>query len=256
MNTAEVKEAKKHLKRQIKNAESALKDLQTTVTLVESAREKFPQIDDAELYDRQTFVSNSRSRVSKARSEMNSDMVKAKIMTDKKRLTVRRAGDLGAKTDAEKENTAFVVDGRAQAQALMQQQDETLDELNEAVVRVGHMAGAIHEELGEQNKMLTELDDDLADAEEKLGLVMGKLAKMLKTKNRFQPGNHSLSHSYCDHLILLGDLHITGRDAHGGIFPCCCSSRELWMLPVDLNPNSKAFGRKENFPLMPLCDPF
>jgi len=65
-----------------------------------------------------------------------------------------------------------------------------------------------------------------------------------------------LSHSYCDHLILLGDLHITGRDAHGGVFPCCCSSRELWMLPVDLNPNSKAFGRKENFPLMPLCDPF
>ena len=46
------------------------------------------------------------------------------------------------------------------------------------------MAGEIHEEIGHQNKMLSELDEDLADAEEKLGMVMGKLAKLLKTKNK------------------------------------------------------------------------
>ena len=36
--------------------------------------------------------------------------------------------------------------------------------------------------------MLADFDDDLADAEEKLGLVMGKLGKLLKTKNRCQLG--------------------------------------------------------------------
>ena len=176
------------MKRQIKNAESALKDLQTTVTLVESSREKFPQISDAELYNRQTFVSNARDRISSARADMQSDRVKAKIMTDEKMMASRRAGDMGAQSDAERENTSFVVDQHTQAQMLMRQQDETLEELDEAVVRVGQYAGAIHEELGEQNKMLTEFEDDLADAEEKLGLVMGKLGKMLKTKNRCQLG--------------------------------------------------------------------
>jgi syntaxin 6 len=36
--------------------------------------------------------------------------------------------------------------------------------------------------------MLDELQDDLQNAEEQLGLVMGKLAKMLKTKNKCHLG--------------------------------------------------------------------
>lgn len=188
MNTAEVKDAKKHLKRQIKNAESALKDLQTTVTMVESNRKKFLHINDAELHDRRTFVTRSRDRILKAKKDMNSDDVKAKVLTDERRKAARRAGGVGAKNDAERESTAFVVDQHAQAQMMMQQQDDTLEDLDDAVVRVGQMAGEIHEELGQQNKMLQEMDDDLADAEEKLGMVMGKLGKMLKTKNKCQLG--------------------------------------------------------------------
>ena len=71
---------------------------------------------------------------------------------------------------------------------MLSQQDEALEGLDEAVTRVGIMAEDIHEELGQQNKMLADFDDDLADAEEKLGLVMGKLGKLLKTKNRCQLG--------------------------------------------------------------------
>jgi syntaxin 6 len=48
------------------------------------------------------------------------------------------------------------------------------------------MASSIHEELGHQNKMLKNLEDDLQDAEEQLGMVMGKLGKFLKTNNKFQ----------------------------------------------------------------------
>ncbi len=71
---------------------------------------------------------------------------------------------------------------------MMQQQDDTLDDLNQAVVRVGHMADTIHEEIGSQNNMLKSLEEDLADAEEQLGVVMGRLAKLLKTKNKCQLG--------------------------------------------------------------------
>ena len=71
---------------------------------------------------------------------------------------------------------------------MMQQQDNALDGLSTAVTRVSHMAETIHEEIEMQNKMLSELEDDLVDAEEQLGVVMGKLGKLLKTKNRCQIG--------------------------------------------------------------------
>mmetsp|Transcript_39349 Transcript_39349/g.80711 ORF Transcript_39349/g.80711 Transcript_39349/m.80711 type:complete len:180 (+) Transcript_39349:372-911(+) len=159
-----------------------------TVNLVESKRDQFTHIDDGELYDRRTFVQTSAERIAKAKREMSSESVRSKTMADERAMAARRVGDMGARTQAEKETTEFVVDTRAQAQMMLNQQDEALDDLDLAVNRVGVMAEEIHEELGQQNKMLTELDDDLADAEEKLGLVMGKLAKLLKTKNKCQLG--------------------------------------------------------------------
>mmetsp|Transcript_22251 Transcript_22251/g.52745 ORF Transcript_22251/g.52745 Transcript_22251/m.52745 type:complete len:345 (-) Transcript_22251:151-1185(-) len=188
VNTHEMKDVKKQLKRHIKNAEATLSDLSMTVNLVESERERFGHIDDGELYDRRTFVQTSRERIDKCRREMSSETVKSKTMADERAMAARRVGDMGARTQAEQETTEFVVDTRAQAQMMMHQQDEALDDLDVAVSRVGNMAGEIHEEIGQQNKMLSELDEDLADAEEKLGMVMGKLGKLLKTKNKCQLG--------------------------------------------------------------------
>lgn len=176
------------MKRQLKNAESTLKDVNVTVQAVENNREKFPHIDDVQLFERKSLVETSRGRIQHARDEMNSDPVKEKLLVDERNKAVRRSGDglLGAKDDEERQNTAFIFDNQAQTSLLMQQQDETLDELGEAVVRVGELAGVIHEEIGHQNRMLDELDQDMTNAEEELGLVMGKLAKFLNTKDRRQ----------------------------------------------------------------------
>eukprot|EP00957_Ditylum_brightwellii_P046637 3539660-Ditylum_brightwellii.AAC.1 len=182
-NAHELKDSKRFLKRQIKNAESTLKDLQTTVRLVESRRDKFTHINDAELEDRRTFVQASHGRIASARSEMNSDEVKAKVTSDERAMANRRAG--GNSEAFEAEDPAFDENSHAQARMMLQQQDETLDELDDAVERVGAMAGEIHEEIGQQSKMLSELEEDLVTAEEELGMVMGKLAKLLKTKNKW-----------------------------------------------------------------------
>ena len=69
VNTAEVRETKKQLKRHIKNAESTLRDVQTTVQLVENDRDKFNHIDDKELYERKSLVQTSGDRLSRAKQE-------------------------------------------------------------------------------------------------------------------------------------------------------------------------------------------
>lgn len=192
VNTHALKDAKKQLKRHMKHAESTLQDVKMTVTLVESQPEKFSHISSSELYERRSLVTTSQERLARTKQEMNSPAVKQKMLNDERNKVMRRAAahqaDSAAASEGEKENTAFLADSAARTSLLMHQQDETLDELDEAVTRVGHMAENIHDEIGLQNQMLEEMDDDLQDAEEKLGLVMGKLAKMLKTKDKCQLG--------------------------------------------------------------------
>ena len=172
----------------MKNAESALKDVQTTVHAVEMQREKF-DITNGQLYDRKSLVQTSHERLTRAKQDMCSSQVKSKLLDDERKKAMRRAAAASLDADEEtKEQSAFVVDSAARTSLLLQQQDETLEELDEAVVRVGNMATSIHQELGQQNKMLDDMDDDLRDAEEKLGVVMGKLGKLLKTKDKCQLG--------------------------------------------------------------------
>lgn len=188
INSTECKESKKQLKRQLKSVESTLRDVQATVQAVENDRDKFPHIDDSQLFERKTLVETSRSRIQHAKNEMNAEKVKKKILGDERQKAIRRSGDglLGAKNDLERQNTDFILDGQAQSSILMQEQDETLDELGDVVTRVGEMAEQIGEEIGQQNRMLEDLDQDMTNAEEELGLVMGKMAKFIGTKNKGQ----------------------------------------------------------------------
>ncbi len=186
VNTAEVKDSKKQLKRNIKHAESTLRDLQTTIRMVQKKREKFPDIDDIELDERNKFTDSCMDRIKQAKSGMNAQAIKTKFLKDERAKSKRRLGI--AETKSEDEEASFIGNHHAESQLMLEKQDETLDELDDAVVRVGYMAENIHEELGQQNKMLNDLEEDLENAEEQLGLVMGKLAKLMKTTNKLQLG--------------------------------------------------------------------
>lgn len=188
VNKAQVKDVKKQLKRHIKNAESTLRDVQTTIRMVEKSRAKFLEINDEELFDRKHFTETCKNRINGAKDNMNSQSIKTKMLKDQRSLTKRRLGLANTASLEDNEDLKFIENTHASAQLMMEQQEDTLDELDGAVVRVSHMAENIHEELGHQNKMLNELEDDLQNAEEQLGLVMGKLAKVLKTKSRCQLG--------------------------------------------------------------------
>lgn len=148
-------------------------------------------------------------RIVRSKEAMNGEEVKGKLLKDERALTERRRGNKGkgvlkggrdgsglSRQNTNNSNEALLSsssaaaaeEGRSETILMMQQQDDTLDDLNQAVVRVGHMADTIHEEIGSQNNMLKSLEEDLADAEEQLGVVMGRLAKLLKTKNKCQLG--------------------------------------------------------------------
>jgi syntaxin 6 len=211
LDASQLKDGRKLLKRHLKNAELTLQDIDTTVQLVASDREKFRQVNEGELMDRRNFVVTCKNRLERVKLDMNSESVKAKLLADERSRAIRLggmnaigegkfAGSVDTSRRRSDVSNARLNDGNALADEsntqdshvrtslLLQQQDETLDILDAAVTRVGNMAGAIHEEIGHQNKMLSEIDEDLTNAEQELGVVMGKLGKFLKTKDRWQLG--------------------------------------------------------------------
>jgi len=69
---------------------------------------------------------------------------------------------------------------------MINQQDESLDKLGQAVDRVGVMAKEINSEVKEQSIMLDGLDRDIGDASNRLNVVQEALGKLLKTKDGCQ----------------------------------------------------------------------
>lgn len=192
-----MKAARKHLKRCIKSAESTLGDVQKAVSLEQQQQREGPEttsLSSSRLLDeRQRLVETSRDRIERAQRDSSNQSVQAKLLADERALRRRRQqqqqeGNMGATNAAEMETTEMIVNSQARASLLMQHQDETLDELDVAVTRVGDLAVAIGDEVNQQNKMLDEMTSDLENAEEELGIVMGKLAKFLKTKDTWQLG--------------------------------------------------------------------
>ena len=72
-------------------------------------------------------------------------------------------------------------------QELLQQQDQGLEMLSQSAERLGNLSLAISDELGQQNKMLDEMDSDLDDAHENLDFVTRKTKEFIEksggTKN-------------------------------------------------------------------------
>ena len=187
--TTDAKDLKKKVKKDIKSCENTLKDLQLTVRLVEGDRAQFDHITDAELEARRRFIVDMANKLSSAKTALDASDVKDKQTKDERELAARRGGDMGATNKREKENTDFINDQQASAQMMMARQDDCLEDLEGAVERVGQIAGAINTELGVQNKMLTELESDVDEAEARMGVVMSKLGKLLQTKDGCQIGS-------------------------------------------------------------------
>lgn len=181
-SSVEFKESRKTLKTEIRACDAQLKDLELTVSYVEKDRSAFSHIDDRELEERKKFVATAREAVSSAKEALAS--ARSKIEEDDaKALSAER---YGAKTDIEMANTDFIHRQHAATRTIMAEQDENLEQLDGAVDRVHRMAEEIHGELKSQSRLIGDLEQEMDETTDKMNFVMGKLAKLLKTKDTCQ----------------------------------------------------------------------
>lgn len=189
-SSAEFKELRKGLVKDVRKADRDLGGLKGAVEMIEKNRLKFPHIKDAELSQRKKFVDEMQVVLNDVKSGMESAAVRRKMEDDENKAR-RVAGGFDPNSDAihaniDRENNRFIADQRQLTKQTIQHQDVQLDHLGKAVDRLGQMGTDINTELKEQNVMLDSLETDMGDAGEKMNVVLEGLSKLLKTKDGCQ----------------------------------------------------------------------
>ncbi|CAM9297695.1 unnamed protein product [Ascophyllum nodosum] len=187
-HNSDFQELRKGLTKEVKGADAQLRDLRRTVEYVENNRESFQHIDNVELAERKTFLSESKQVLLGATNALEGRQTRDKMALDDRAemAKYRSKGNLGARTELERDNTEHVLDQQSRVRMHLARQDQDLEELGTHVERVGETANIINDELREQNRMLTALDEDLEETTERMNFVMGRLGKLLKTKSKCQ----------------------------------------------------------------------
>ncbi|KAL7577613.1 hypothetical protein ACA910_015133 [Epithemia clementina (nom. ined.)] len=70
--------------------------------------------------------------------------------------------------------------GQLRHEQLMKKQDEGLEMLSQSAERLGKMSMQIHEELGTQNQILDEMENDLDEANQDLDMVTRKTKEFIE----------------------------------------------------------------------------
>uniref|UniRef100_A0A6U0R1J2 t-SNARE coiled-coil homology domain-containing protein n=1 Tax=Eucampia antarctica TaxID=49252 RepID=A0A6U0R1J2_9STRA len=82
--------------------------------------------------------------------------------------------------DSSTEGDDFVQKQIRNQKLQMKQQDEGLEMLSQSADRLGQLSLGIHEELGNQNKMLSEMEDNLDHATTRLNFVTNKTKELIQ----------------------------------------------------------------------------
>lgn len=166
-----------------------------TLTAVEADRTRFAHISEAELETRRRYIQEQTDLLTRWKNEMSSSRTRGKIDRDARELLHRRpggrggAGGAGAGGDGSRFTAANedFLNEQAQRQEMMKKEaDSHLDLIGTSVSHLGVMARTINVELDEQDRMITDLDKDVDDAQASMNVAMRQMSKLLKTKDSCQ----------------------------------------------------------------------
>lgn len=177
----------------IKSIEWDLQDLEETIGIVESNRQKF-RLEQVEVDSRKKFISETQYIIKKMKEELNNATTKGKLDNDQRDALMRRkdqqapAGRFDALDNAiQSDNEAFMKDQHMVQDQIMRQQDEDLDKLGEVVGVIGQMGNSIYSELNTHSRILDDLDSGVEDTQGRLTSVMRRVNKLLEsTSDRVQ----------------------------------------------------------------------
>lgn len=137
-----------------------LQDLQEAVRVAKQNPSRF-KLSPSQVSVRERFVSSMSLNVRKVRAALNDG--------GRDELLGKR------EEEARQANDSFIEDQTRQQEQILDEQDEDLGHLADAVERIGLMGHDMHQELAEQGQLLDELGGELEDTRSRMSKVRQKL---------------------------------------------------------------------------------
>jgi len=178
-STDEFEKLSKDVKKDIGKIKRDLQTLAKTISAVEINRSKFPGVTDAELASRSQFVNEMSSIVREMEVTLNSPVTKKKLDQDKRGLLLAEE-DRSQRTKEHRSDMDNYVDEQRQSQLLIEtKQDIVLDDINDALTRLGYVADGISKELKQQEVLLDEVTGEVDQANSSMQKALNKMDKLL-----------------------------------------------------------------------------
>eukprot|EP00405_Crypthecodinium_cohnii_P033090 CAMPEP_0206519202 /NCGR_PEP_ID=MMETSP0324_2-20121206/65042_1 /ASSEMBLY_ACC=CAM_ASM_000836 /TAXON_ID=2866 /ORGANISM="Crypthecodinium cohnii, Strain Seligo" /LENGTH=267 /DNA_ID=CAMNT_0054012721 /DNA_START=134 /DNA_END=937 /DNA_ORIENTATION=+ len=187
-----------------------LQEISRSIQTVETHRDKF-KLSDFDISSRKEFVQSCRHVQNEVESDMKSQETAVKIEAKQRQALLgnranedqqRRTGPGGSGGGSSSSTAPAYTGGSAGAAAssssnyleqeqmmqrqLLGEQDDELAELSKATMRIGQVAQTINGELKTQEKILQELNEDIDEQTNRMGILMKGVSGVLKTNNRWQ----------------------------------------------------------------------
>jgi hypothetical protein len=133
------------------------------------------------------------SQFTDIKSSIDSPAVRRKIEDDDRRGKNNNADDAysalnpsNSSSSSTNDNAGFIKNQKLQTREMIDMQDKNLDQLGNAVDRLGEIGRTINTEIKEQDVLLDALGNEIDDASSKMNTVQGALEKLLQTKDGCQ----------------------------------------------------------------------
>lgn len=165
----------------LKIVRADIKDLAKTIEIVETHRARFKSIDDVELASRNKFVNEIRAHLDVVELDLDSDRTKRKLDKDAREALLE--GSRKKKMDSA--GRQVVQNEQQVQQRLREEQDEVFDDMISALKRLEETSTNIGTELNTHKELLGDMDQGLDQAGDNMTIVLRKMDRLLKKKDRF-----------------------------------------------------------------------
>ncbi|EEQ99809.1 Syntaxin-6, putative [Perkinsus marinus ATCC 50983] len=160
-----------------------LRDVDASIRAVEKHPERFPHCTPSELANRRDWATRMRQQVRDVKNAMGSEAARERLSKDRAMLQMEEGA---ARQATAQENSRLLGTNKQVQEQIVEDQDEQLDDLARVTHRLGEAAQAINVELYDQQRMLSELDENIDRQQEQMNFVMGGLSRLLKTSDHKQ----------------------------------------------------------------------
>eukprot|EP00049_Salpingoeca_infusionum_P026480 m.25877 g.25877 ORF g.25877 m.25877 type:complete len:246 (-) comp8776_c0_seq2:815-1552(-) len=171
------------LKTKLKSIQWDLEDLEETIQIVETQRERFQHLPESELASRKKFIEQSRTALQEMQRATSVKAAKAK-QQQQQRADLMQAGTSYSRydnlqQDIQTDNQGYIDSQMQHQETIMRTQDSQLEEVSQTIQHLRVAGEVIGDELDAQNDMLNDLDEDMEQANTRLMGTIKKIDKVL-----------------------------------------------------------------------------